>query len=63
VTPNESSWLDRAARILVRLGFAAVVVVGVVLAATVARADNSGGGEQTGKLEEKRSNKVTIVIQ
>lgn len=25
--------------------------------------DNSGGGEQTGKLEEKRINKVTIVIQ
>lgn len=42
VIPNESSWLDRAARILVRLGFAAVVVVGVVLAAAVARADNSG---------------------
>jgi hypothetical protein len=25
--------------------------------------DNSGGGEKTGKLEEKRINKVTIVIQ
>src|SRR6478735_7572418 len=25
--------------------------------------DNSGGGEQTGKLEEKKINKVTIVIQ
>ena len=25
--------------------------------------DNSGGGEQTGKLEEKRTNKVTIIIQ
>src|SRR3989337_3972544 len=25
--------------------------------------DNSGGGEQTGKLEVKRINKVTIVIQ
>jgi hypothetical protein len=25
--------------------------------------DNSGGGERTGKLEEKRINKVTIVIQ
>jgi hypothetical protein len=25
--------------------------------------DNSGGGEQTGKLEAKRINKVTIVIQ
>jgi hypothetical protein len=25
--------------------------------------DNSDGGEQTGKLEEKRVNKVTIVIQ
>ena len=25
--------------------------------------DNSGGGERTGKLEEKRMNKVTIVIQ
>lgn len=25
--------------------------------------DNSGGGEQTGKLEENRINKVTIVIQ
>jgi hypothetical protein len=25
--------------------------------------DNSGGGEQTGRLEEKRINKVTIVIQ
>jgi hypothetical protein len=25
--------------------------------------DNSGGGEQTGKLEEKKFNKVTIVIQ
>ena len=25
--------------------------------------DNSGGGEQTGRLEEKRINKVTIIIQ
>lgn len=25
--------------------------------------DNSGGGEQTGKLEEKKINKVTIIIQ
>jgi hypothetical protein len=25
--------------------------------------DNSGGGEQTGKLEAKKMNKVTIVIQ
>jgi hypothetical protein len=25
--------------------------------------DNSGGGEQTGKLDENRINKVTIVIQ
>ena len=25
--------------------------------------DNSGGGEQTGKLEEKRFNKTTVVIQ
>ncbi len=25
--------------------------------------DNAGGGEQTGKLEEKRTNKVTIIIQ
>lgn len=25
--------------------------------------DNSGGGERTGKLEEKRINKITIVIQ
>jgi hypothetical protein len=25
--------------------------------------DNSGGGERTGKLEEKRMNKVTVVIQ
>lgn len=25
--------------------------------------DNSGGGEQTGKLEAKRINKVTIIIQ
>ncbi len=25
--------------------------------------DNSGGGERTGKLEQKRINKVTIVIQ
>lgn len=25
--------------------------------------DNAGGGEQTGKLEENRINKVTIVIQ
>ena len=25
--------------------------------------DNSGGGEQTGRLEENRINKVTIVIQ
>jgi hypothetical protein len=25
--------------------------------------DNSGGGERTGKLEEKRINKVTIIIQ
>jgi hypothetical protein len=25
--------------------------------------DNAGGGEQTGKLEEKKINKVTIVIQ
>lgn len=25
--------------------------------------DNSGGGEQTGRLEEKKINKVTIVIQ
>jgi hypothetical protein len=25
--------------------------------------DNAGGGERTGKLEEKRINKVTIVIQ
>ena len=25
--------------------------------------DNAGGGEQTGKLEEKKLNKVTIVIQ
>lgn len=25
--------------------------------------DNTGGGEQTGKLEENRINKVTIVIQ
>ena len=25
--------------------------------------DNAGGGEQTGKLEEKKFNKVTVVIQ
>ena len=25
--------------------------------------DNSGGGEQTGKLEQKKVNKVTIIIQ
>jgi len=25
--------------------------------------DNSGGGEQTGKLDEKRINKVTVIIQ
>jgi hypothetical protein len=25
--------------------------------------DNAGGGERTGKLEEKRINKVTIIIQ
>lgn len=25
--------------------------------------DNSGGGEQTGKLDEKKINKITIVIQ
>lgn len=25
--------------------------------------DNAGGGERTGKLEEKRVNKVTIIIQ
>ena len=25
--------------------------------------DNAGGGEQTGKLEEKRFNKATVVIQ
>jgi len=25
--------------------------------------DNVGGGEQTGKLEEKRINKVTVIIQ
>jgi hypothetical protein len=25
--------------------------------------DNSGGGEKTGKLEEKKVNKVTIIIQ
>ncbi len=25
--------------------------------------DNAGGGEQTGKLEEKKFNKVTLVIQ
>ena len=25
--------------------------------------DNAGGGEQTGKLEEKKINKVTLVIQ
>lgn len=25
--------------------------------------DNSGGGEQTGKLEEKKINKVTVIIQ
>ena len=25
--------------------------------------DNAGGGEQTGKLEEKRINKVTVIIQ
>ena len=25
--------------------------------------DNSGGGEQTGKLEENKMNKVTIIIQ
>ncbi len=25
--------------------------------------DNSGGGERTGKLEEKRINKVTVIIQ
>ena len=25
--------------------------------------DNTGGGEQTGKLEEKKFNKVTIIIQ
>ncbi len=25
--------------------------------------DNAGGGEQTGKLEEKRINKATVVIQ
>jgi hypothetical protein len=40
VTSNQSPWLDRAARILVRLGFAAVVVVGVLVAA-LARADTS----------------------
>jgi len=42
VTPNPSPWLDRAARILVRLAFASVVVVGVLLA-LVARADDYSG--------------------
>lgn len=42
--PNQSSWLDRAARILVRLGFAAVVVVGVLVVAMAARAQDSAGG-------------------
>jgi hypothetical protein len=45
----DNSWLDRAARILVRLGFAAVVVVGVVVAAAVAQADNSGNSQGAGK--------------
>jgi hypothetical protein len=41
VTPNPSLWLHRAARILVRLAFATVAVVAVLLA-VVARAEGSG---------------------
>ena len=40
---NHSPWLDRATRLLVRLGFAAVIVVGVLVAA-LARADDSAIG-------------------
>jgi hypothetical protein len=51
VIPNRSPWLDRLARILVRLGFATVVVVGV-LVVTLARADSpaapkASSGEST----------------
>ncbi len=40
VIPNQSPWLDRITRLLVRLGFAAVIVVAVLVAA-LARADDS----------------------
>ena len=40
VTPKSSPWLDRLAHLLVRLGFLAIVVVGV-LVATLARADST----------------------
>jgi hypothetical protein len=40
---NHSPWLDRATRLLVRLGFTAVIVVGVLVAA-LARADDSANG-------------------
>jgi len=40
VIPQPAPWLDRAARILVRLGFIAIIVVGVLIA-TLARADDS----------------------
>ena len=40
MTPKPSPWLDRLAHLLVRLGFLAIVVVGV-LVATLARADST----------------------
>jgi hypothetical protein len=53
VMPNQSPWLDRAARILVRLGFTAVVVVGVLVAA-LARADTVAPGKPASDDATKR---------
>jgi hypothetical protein len=41
VNPNPSPWLDRAARVLVRLAFVTVGAVGILMAIMVARAENS----------------------
>ena len=56
VTPNPSQWLDRAARVLVWLGFATAAAVGVLLVAVVARADDysAGGARPPGEDPAKR---------
>ncbi len=56
---NQSPWLDRAARILVRLGFLAVVVVGVLVAA-LARANDSATPQPAKPAAEDTTKRYTF---